>query len=132
MESITTSAELKNAILTLELEQNLKEKLLKEQLLLLHESFKPENLIKNALPEVTSSPYLIDNLLGTLIGLATGYISRKIAVGTSGSPIKKLLGVILQVGVTNFVAQHVDTIKIFGQYIIEHFLQKEEMDTENE
>ncbi len=132
MENITTSAELKNAILILEFEQDLKGKLLKEQLLLVHESFKPVNLIKNALSEVASSPYLSDNLLGSIIGLATGYISRKIAVGSSGSVIKKLLGTILQFGVTNFVAQHVDTIKIFGQSFFQRLFHKEEMNTENE
>lgn len=132
MASITTSAELKNAILILEFEKNEKEKLLKEQLLLIHESFKPENLIKNALSEVTSSPYLIDNLVGTATGLITGYISKKLAVGKSRNIIRNLFGLILQFGVTNVVAQYADTIKSFGQYIIQHFLHKEEMDTENE
>lgn len=132
MENITTSAELKNAIRILEFEKEVKGKLLKEELLLVHESLKPVNLIKNALSEVASSPYLSENLLGSIVGLATGYISRKIAVGTSGSIFKQLLGTILQFGVTNFVAQHVDTIKIFGQSFFQHLFHKEEMNTENE
>jgi len=127
MKSITSSAELKDAIQQLEFETTIKGQLLKEQLLLTHESLKPVNLIKNALSEVASSPYLVDNILGASVALATGYISKKIIIAGSGNVIRKLFGSILQFGVTNVVAQHTDTIKSVGQFIYQHFLHKKEM-----
>ena len=127
MENITTSAELKEAIQLLEFEHTYKGQVLKEQLLLAGESLKPANLIKNAFSEVASSPYLVDNILGATVGLASGYISRVIAVGSSGNKFRKLLGTILQFGVTNLVAQHTDTLKTVGQFIYQHFIQKKEM-----
>jgi hypothetical protein len=129
MENITTSVELKEAILLLELEHTYKGQLLKEQLLLVHESLKPANLIKSVISEVSSSPYLVDNLLGATVGLASGYLTRVVAVGSSGNAFKKLLGTILQFGVTNVVAQHTDTIKSIGQFIYQHFLKRENRNT---
>ena len=127
MENITTSAELKEVIQLLEFEHTYKGQVLREQLLLTGESLKPANLIKNAFSEVVSSPYLMDNILGATVGLASGYISRVIAVGSSENKFKKLLGTILQFGVTNLVAQHTDTIKSVGQFIYQHFIQRKEM-----
>ncbi|MFA5329779.1 MAG: hypothetical protein WC384_18430 [Prolixibacteraceae bacterium] len=131
MENITTSAELKDAIQLLEFEHTYKGQLLKEQLLLVHESLKPANLIKSAISEVSSSPYLVDNLLGATVGLASGYISRILAVGSSGNAFRKLLGTILQFGVTNAVAQHTDTIKSIGQFIYQHFLHKKDLNAKD-
>jgi hypothetical protein len=126
MENITTSSELKEAIQLLEFEHTYKGQVLKEQLLLSGESLKPANLIKNAFSEVVSSPYLMDNILGATVGLASGYISKVIAVGSSENKFKKLLGTILQFGVTNLVAQHTDTLKTVGQFIYQHFIQRKE------
>lgn len=100
MEAITTSVELKNAIRILEIDQTLKEQLLKEQFYLTYESLQPVNLIKSALNEVTTTPYLTDNILGETIGLISGYISKKIAVGGSGSTIRRILGSLLQFGIS--------------------------------
>jgi len=130
METVSSIAELKVAIQILEFEQTVKSQQLKEQLLITHESLKPINLISSTLSEVASSPYLIDNILGATMGLATGYISRKIIVGGSHNIIRKLFGSILQFGVTNVVAQHSDPIKSFGQFIYQRFLRKKEADSD--
>lgn len=131
MKPITTAEELKNAIRILEIDQTLKEQLLKEQFYLTYESLKPVNLIKSALNEVTTSPYLTDNILGATVGLISGYISKKIAVGRSGSTIRKILGSLLQFGVTNIVAQHTDKLKSVVESIFQNFLHKVEMNSEN-
>jgi len=126
MENITTAIELKNAIQRLKVEQAISGQLLKEQFYFAYESIKPVNLIRNTLHEVVSSPHLIDNILGLAVGLASGYVSRIAVVGFSGNLIKKLFGSVLQLGVTNTVAQHPDTIKSIGQYIFQHILRKKE------
>ena len=131
MQKITPTDELKNAIQLLEVEQAANWQLLKEQLHLSFESLKPVNILKSTLKEVASSPYLIDNIIGNAVGLATGYLSKKIVIGASGNIFRKLFGFVLQFGVTNFVAQHPDAIKSIGQFILQHVFQKKEMNSEN-
>jgi len=130
MQNITSTAGLKNAIQLLEIEQVINGQLLKEQFYITIESLKPINLLKGALKDITASPFLIDNILGTAMGLATGSLSKKIIVGSSGNLFRKLIGSILQLGVTNFVAKHPDAIKSFGQVIFQYFLRKKEKNSE--
>ena len=129
MQTITSVAGLKNSILLLEAEQSIKGQLLKDQLFLTYESLKPVNLIKQTLKEISSSPYLIDNISGSAMGLLSGFLSRKIFVGTSGNLIKKLIGSVLQFGVTNIVAQNSDVIKSVGQTVLHHFFRKKIMNS---
>lgn len=126
MQNITSTAELKNEIQFLEVDLELKGKLLNEQFHLAYESFKPVNILKRTMNEVSSSPYLIDNILSTGLGLATGYISRKIVIGSSGNILRKIIGSVLQFGVTNIIAQNPVVIKTVGQFIIQHIFTKKE------
>ena len=124
MLNITSAVELKDAIQLLEAEQSIKGQILREQLFLTYESLKPVNLLRNALKEISSTPYLIDNISGTAMGLLGGFLSKKIFVGASGNLIRKLVGSVLQFGVTNLVAQNSEIIKSVGQALIQHFFQK--------
>jgi hypothetical protein len=123
MEKITTSAELKNAIQLLEVEQYVCGQQLKEQLLTTYESFKTVNLFKNTLKEVVSSPFVIDNLIATGISMATGYLSSKILVGVSGKIVRKLFGTVLQFGVKR-ATNPIQSIKSIGQNVLQHFSHK--------
>lgn len=131
MQNITSIAGLKNAIQLLEAEQAYNGQLLKEQLYFTRESFKPVNLLRGALKDITSSPSFSDNIIGTTIGLAGGYLSKKIFIGTSDNIFRKLFGSILQLGVTKVVAQNPEAIKSFGQYIFQHIFHKNNMNSEN-
>ena len=126
MQEINTQADLRTAILQLEFEQAEKGKVLKEQFMLTSDSMKPLNLIKGTLKDITSAPFLIDNLLGTVVGLSTGYLSNKIVVGASGNIIRKLLGSVLGFGVSSVVAQHTDNIKSIGHLIFRKIFHKKE------
>jgi len=121
MKKLTAEMELKEAIQILEAEQTAKGLILKEQLYNTYETLKPINILKKTLQDVSASPYLIDNILGSAVGMTSGFLSKRIFVGTSGSLLRKLLGSILQFGVTNVVAQHTDTIKSIGQLILQFF-----------
>jgi hypothetical protein len=125
MENITSVIELKNAIQRLKVEQAIDEQLLKEQFYITFESLKPINLLRSTIYDITTSPHLTDSILGTATGLLTGYLSRKIVtIGASGNLIRKLLGTVLQLGVTNVVSQNPDAIKSIGQYIYQHILRR--------
>ena len=126
METIHSIAGLKNSILLLEAEQTVKGIVLKEQFKLTYESLKPINILKNTLKEVSSTPLLIDNILGSVVGLATGYLSKKIVVGASGNIFRNMLGSILQFGVTNVVSKHPEGIKSIGQSIFQLLFRKKE------
>ena len=126
MQNISSSAELKNAILLLEVEQTSKRELLKAQLNITYESLRPVNIIRKTLSDIALSQDLTDNILGTASGLASGYLSKKIFIGTSGNLFRKLLGSVLQFGITTVVSQHPDVIKSLGKLILQYFLRKRE------
>lgn len=126
MENMNSSAELKKAIELLEAEQDVKLQLLKQQFYTAYESLRPANLIRSTLKEVTSSPYLIDNIVGSAVGLASGYFSKRMVVGASVNRVRRLLGSLLQFGVTNVIAHNADTIKSFGRHFLLHIFKKKE------
>lgn len=126
MQNITSAIGLKDAILLLETDKRVKEMLLKEQFRLTYETIKPFNLIKHTLKDISSSPYLIDNILGTTVGIATGFLSNKLFVGASVNIIRKIVGSALQFGVTNVVAKHPDSVKSLGQTLLKFFHRKKD------
>jgi hypothetical protein len=129
MQKITSALELKGAIRLLEETQVVEGRILKEQFFIVLESIKPVNLIKSTFNEVVSSPNLMNNVLGTSIGLAAGYLSNKTIVGSSGNPFKKLLGTLLQFGVTALIIKNPEAIKSFGQSLFQRFLGKKVADS---
>jgi hypothetical protein len=131
MQNQTSIIRLKNAIQSLEEEQTIKGQILREQFALTYKSLKPVNLLLGTMKDIVSSPYLTSNLVDTTIGLATGYLSKKVFVGTSVNLFRKLLGTILQFSVTNVVAKHPDAIKSFGQYLIHNLLGKNKLNSES-
>ena len=114
MSKITTTAELREAILLLEIEQKNQSDLLKEQFKITYESLKPVNLIGNTIKELTKLPDLKGDLLSTALSLAAGYLTKKAAVGNTPNPIKQVLGTLLQMGVTGLVSKNSDSIRSFS------------------
>ncbi|NVO18867.1 MAG: hypothetical protein HXX13_04155 [Bacteroidetes bacterium] len=130
MQNITSVSDLKIAIQLLEVEQELKEQQLKEQVHFTYESLKPVNILRNTLHDLISSPSLVDDVLGTSLGLASGFLSKKIVIGTSANILRKIAGYVLQFFVTNTVSQHPDALKSLGKYIMEHLFRKKEMNSD--
>ena len=128
MQKITTAAELKIAIQQLEYKQAEEWPLLKEQFLLTYEGLKPLNLIKNTFREFTSSLAIKDNLWG----LTAGYLSKLLIIGASNNPIKKLLGALLELGISNIVSKNQDTIQSLVDKVIEFFNKNKENENFNE
>jgi hypothetical protein len=81
---------------------------LQQQYLVLHESVKPLKLMKSALKIMTTSPEIKHNILNTAIGLSTGYISKKLLLGSTHNPLKRVLGNVFQFVVTNVVSKRID------------------------
>jgi hypothetical protein len=124
MQKITSTDGLKNAIQLLEVKQAANRNQLKEQLYSTIDSFRPVNMLRNTLHEVSSSPDLIDNILGTVFGLATGLISNLVLKGMGSARFRKLLNPVLQSGVANFVEQHANSIRSVGEIMLLRIFRK--------
>jgi hypothetical protein len=118
MKKISAIEELRESIFLLESQQANDLQLLQEQFKTTAENLRPANLLKNTFKDLTALPDLKGNLLDTSIGLAAGYLSKKVIVGATHNPIKKLLGAVLQLGVTSFVSKHPEGIKSVAQNLI--------------
>jgi len=121
MEKITTTSELKKAIELLEEKQEMAGQLVKDEF---------RGLLTSATKHIATSPYLIENIINTGVGFATGYLSKKLVVGKSTGIIRNVLGSILQFGVTNAVAQHPSAIRTASQIISQLFSRKKEANSE--
>ena len=126
MQNTATSAELKFAIQLLEVEHAHKEQQLKLQFHRTYESLKPINIIKNTFSDLTSSTTITDTILGAVMGGASGYLTKKIVVGSSHNIFKKILGSVIQVGVSSVVSGHPETIKMVGQFLFQKLFSKKE------
>ena len=132
MEKITNSLELKMAIQRLEAEQSAHLDELKGQLHRTYENLKPANLLKNALGRISSPAYFNDKVLNPFVTLASAYIAKKIAVGSSSNPFRKILGSLAQYGVANMVSKHSQDIIAFALSAARKFMGNEERSSEEE
>jgi hypothetical protein len=124
MQKISSVEGLRNAIQLLEAEQNIKGELLKKQVMITYESLRPVSLIKNTLKDLFSSSFEGENISGIAAGITGGYLLKKLFVGRSGNPFKKLLGSIIQLGLTNVIAQNSQLIRSFGEGVFRLFSEK--------
>ena len=105
MKTQSESDQLNEKIAYLEFKQSLELLALKEQFELTYDGLKPLNVIKNVFSEIVASPDIKGNLLSNAIGLATGYLSRRLLLGATSNPIKKIGGALLQFIITNVVTK---------------------------
>ena len=132
MQKINSAAALREAIVQLEIAHTEEGKMLKRQFHLASESIKPINLIKNAFKGTVASPDLKDNILNTSVSLAVGYVSKLLFVNVSHSPIRKLLGIALQFGITKLVEKNPEAVKSMGKVLLNIIKQKPAADSLNE
>ena len=118
MNSITTATELKSAIQQLEYKQAEDLHILKEDLRNTYESFKLINIIKSTFKEVIAVPDLKTTVINAAIGLTTGIVAKKLIIGKTINPLRKLFGIILEVAVAKKVANNTGGIKTLGNIII--------------
>jgi len=128
MQNISPTAKLKNAIQLLEIEQAMNKQLLKKQFHFTYESLKPINILNDTFKDILSSSK--GNIWDNVIGLATGYLTKKLVVGVSDNILRKIFGSILQFGVTKVVSQHPEAIKSFAHFIFQRVFHKNEMNSE--
>ena len=124
---------LRESIRLLEIKQEEEGRALKEQFKLTYESLKLVNLLKSSLKDLTESNEVKNSLFETVVSILSGYISKKIMVGEKSNPLMKILGVIMQFGITSVVAKNADAIReFFFNFIDKLFHHSEGRVTETE
>ena len=117
---------LKESIRLLEIRQAEEGIILKEQFKETFESLKPFNLIKSSIKDLASSTEIKNNLFETVVSIITGYLTKKIMVNSKGGPLMKIVGAMLQYGVTSLVSKNAEKIRILFADLIERFFNPQE------
>lgn len=118
MEKLNESAFIEQLILIKQAECNKQGEALKQHFRETYESLKPINIIKNTFKQATSSPGLKTDLVNTTIGLASGFIAKKLFIGNSSNLITKLLGNILGSFVAVKTEKSAEGIKSVGSFLV--------------
>lgn len=98
---------LDEAIARVSLERDSKLADLKQQFDITLHSLKPIHILNNTLEDFKQFPETKWNIIQALTSLVGGYVSKKIIVGKPKSTFTKILGYLLQYGVTNFISNKV-------------------------
>jgi hypothetical protein len=99
--------------------------LLREQAYFTFESLKPMSLLKDTLKNFTSQSDLKDDIFGETTGVTIAFLSKKLNLGTSNNPVKKLAGTLLQVGITALLAKKSTKIMEIGEIFLKHLFNRE-------
>lgn len=110
MQSISTGQELKNRIEALEQKAREQELRLKKNFNRAYDSIKPQNLIRNVFSDAIDEPDIRHNLVNTTVGLISGFISRKIIVGSTAGIFRKLAGTAIQYGITKYISNNLTAL----------------------
>lgn len=110
MYKINSDRSLADAIQNLEAQRVLELEILKKYAEYTFHELNPVNIVKEKIhdglsniSETVNSASFKNGLLKTGIGLATGFLSKKLVVGSSGGILKKLLGSAVQAAVSGFI-----------------------------
>lgn len=97
--------------------------LLKEQFHATYESLRPVNLIKKAFSDVSASSTIKSSLIGNALGIGIGILSKKLIIGTTHNPLKKLIGIALEFAVAKVVSKNSQGIQSTGENLIQRFIR---------
>jgi hypothetical protein len=126
MTEITSVEELQSSIRRLEIEQKVQSELLKEDFFYTYDRLRLINLLKSALKQKMGSRSEVGDVAGMAIGVATGYLTKRIFEGTSDNPFSRLLGSVLQLGGMSFVSRHSSGAKSTNNYLFKQIISNRE------
>lgn len=93
----------KIAQLTVQHKRELEE--LKEQFHIVQSSLTSTNIVQEGLNGFYQTVTNKENLVSTIVSVVGGYVSKKVVVGSSENPIKKVIGNVLQFLVTAYLSK---------------------------
>ncbi len=126
MEKQYTVESLREEIKALELKQAEESKLVKEQLLIIYENFKPANILKNLVRDFYSSESLVKELMATAVSVASGFVSKRLVIGKSKNQFFRLVGLAVQLGITSLVSKKIEFLKEAALKFISRYTENKE------
>lgn len=124
LNGINSAHTLRQAILELEIRQDKQREEIHQHFGAAYESVKPINLIKSTLQDAVESLDLKDNLVNTGIGIAAGYLGKRMYEVSSKSVFKNLIGSGVMFIITNLVTKNPEVVKIFEVKFMEFVRSK--------
>jgi hypothetical protein len=118
---------LDQSIRQVEAEHATTHKVFRENLALAGENLNPSSIIgmminpgknKQDIEDKTISP------VDSVIGMTSGFITKKLLLGATHNPLLKLAGYLVQVGVTELVSRHPEQIKWAGNTLFQLLSRK--------
>ncbi len=123
MENIISPATLHDAIVQLEDLRRDQEAALADEFEGFLDKLRPSTIIKETIRDITQSPSVRHDLLNAAMGMASGFVARKIFAGSRSGLLRKTLGAVLQLGISVFVRQRAEAIKAGGREFLSNLLQ---------
>ena len=108
------NSDLSNRIMELEKRQVLQLHSLKYSISELSDNLKPSKMIKNTVRELNADSEFKSDLLSTLVGITSGFITKKIIVGNTHNPLKEIAGTLIEVVVAKWVSNDSNIVKSFA------------------
>jgi len=84
-------------------------------------------LLKDTIKYFTSHSDLKDDIFGETAGVTIAYLLKKLNLGTSTNPVKKLAGTLLEVGITALMAKKSAKIIEIGEIFLKHLFNREDV-----
>lgn len=123
MSKINPNDSLSTSISLLEQKRNADFNALKEQLRATGESMKPANLLKEALRDITGSHEFRSVLIKAGLGIALGFLAKKLVTSQSENKTHRVVGNALQYGISFLAAERNNLLKSAGMYVANHVIQ---------
>lgn len=114
MRKISTTAELQASIRELELKTKQQEQALKSDARSTVKSLRPVNLVRVGLTgakKVAATRDIRSLAFDTFVGMAAGYLTRKIVIGKSTNIFKRTIGAALQAAIIKMIYRNLPMIK---------------------
>jgi phosphoenolpyruvate carboxylase len=129
--NINNSEELEKVIIELEKRKVVQEQNLRDALKATRESFRPINLIKTTVQEITHTPEIRESAIKTAAGIGIGLLTKDMFLGRAIPVLQKLLGSAIQSGVQDGVRSTSNTVTAVGTAIINQLFRKKKTTATN-
>jgi hypothetical protein len=120
---LENAEDLSRAIAELELIAAAQRQDIRESFAIVSENLKPANLVKSGVRSVLSGNHK-EELVNVLIGIGTGFLSRKLLLGRPHGFVGKTVGKAIQWGMAGLVSKNADRIKEKTGEVIDWIFRK--------
>jgi hypothetical protein len=99
----------------------------REDLALAGENLNPSSIIGRMISPNTDKQDMEDQTISpvdNVIGIASGFLTKKLLLGATHNPLLKLAGYLVQAGVTELVSRHPEQVKRAGNKVFQLLSRK--------